>query len=157
STAALAFNNPDDAREVLAAFRAQPHVVAARLYRTDGSLLAFYGAPVPSAPDLAREDGYRVTGGSLVVVQPVTQGGRRMGSLYLQSDSVELYEHLRLFALIGVSTLLLCCIAAYLISRHLQQLISRPLLQLARTAQTVSEQRDYSVRAERPHGHEFGL
>ena len=30
STAALAFDNPDDAREVLAAFRAQPHVVAAR-------------------------------------------------------------------------------------------------------------------------------
>src|SRR5438477_2218766 len=36
STAALAFVNADDAREVLAAFKAQPHVVAARLYLSDG-------------------------------------------------------------------------------------------------------------------------
>src|ERR1700689_2737731 len=44
STASLAFDNPDDAREVLSAFRAQPHVVAARLYLSDGRL-------VPSYPD----------------------------------------------------------------------------------------------------------
>src|SRR5580658_10807557 len=44
STAALAFDNADDAREALSAFRAQPHVVAARLYLNDGRLLASYPA-----------------------------------------------------------------------------------------------------------------
>src|SRR5579863_2026271 len=42
STAALAFENSDDAREVLSAVRAQPHIVAARLYLSDGRLIASY-------------------------------------------------------------------------------------------------------------------
>ena len=42
STASLAFDNADDAREVLSAFKAQPHVISARLYQNDGRLLAFY-------------------------------------------------------------------------------------------------------------------
>ena len=49
STAALAFDNPDDAREVLAAFKAQPHVVAARLYQRNGQLIASYPDRDPRA------------------------------------------------------------------------------------------------------------
>ena len=161
SSAALAFSNPEDAREVLAAFKAQPHVTAARLYLNDGSLLASYPQGIRTAlalaPALARKDGYGVAGGLIVGVQPVVQGGRRMGSLYLQSDLGEIYEHLQLFALIGASIMLLCFVAAYLISRRLQNLVSRPVLELASTAQTVSEQRNYSVRATKCGGHEFGL
>src|SRR3977135_372191 len=65
STAALAFDNPDDAREVLAAFKAQPHVVAARLYLSDGRLIASYpdGAARGPAARALRADGYRFEGG----------------------------------------------------------------------------------------------
>ena len=159
STAALAFDNPDDAREVLAAFKAQPHVVAARLYLTNGQLIASYpdGAARGPAARALRADGYRFEGGLLTGVQPVVQGGRRMGTLYLESDLGEIYEHFQLFVLIGASIMLVCCIAAYLISRRLQELISRPILALATTAQRVSEHRDYSVRATRPQGYEFGI
>src|ERR1700730_1948220 len=159
STAALAFDNPDDAREVLAAFKAQPHVVAARLYLTNGQLIASYpdGAARGPAARSLRADGYRFEGGLLTGVQPVVQGGRRMGTLYLESDLGEIYEHFQLFVLIGASIMLVCCIAAYLISRRLQELISRPILALATTAQRVSEHRDYSVRATRPQGYEFGI
>ena len=40
STAALAFDNEDDARETLAALEAEPHVVAAALYDRTGRLFA---------------------------------------------------------------------------------------------------------------------
>ena len=159
STAALAFDNPDDAREVLAAFKAQPHVVAARLYQRDGQLIASYPDRDPRASKVQplRADGYRFERGLLTGGQPVVQGGRRMGTLYLESDLGEIYEHFQLFMTIGAVILLVCCIAAYLISRRLQELISRPILALATTAQRVSEHRDYSVRATRPHGYEFGI
>ena len=159
STAALAFDNPDDAREVLAAFKAQPHVVAARLYQRDGQLIASYPDRDPRASKVQplRADGYRFERGLLTGVQPVVQGSRRMGTLYLESDLGEIYEHFQLFITIGAVILLVCCIAAYLISRRLQELISRPILALAKTAQRVSEHRDYSVRATRPHGYEFGI
>src|SRR5215472_19352634 len=42
STAALAFDNRDDAQQVLAALRAEPHVVAAGLYDSHGALFAHY-------------------------------------------------------------------------------------------------------------------
>ncbi len=120
STAALAFDNPDDAREVLAAFRAQPHVVAARLYLSDGRLIASYpdgAARAPTGRSL-RAAGYRFEGGLLTGVQPVVQGGRRMGTLYLESDLGEIYEHFQLFVAIGAAIMLVCCAAAYLIQSH---------------------------------------
>jgi signal transduction histidine kinase/ActR/RegA family two-component response regulator len=159
STAALAFDNPDDAREALSAFKAQPHVIAARLYLNDGRLMASYPdgvAPPASAPPL-RSEGYRFEGGVLRGVQPVVQGGQRMGTLYLESDLGEIYEHFQLFIALGAAFTLVCCLAAYLISRRLQRLISDPILALATTAKQISERRDYSVRAVKPEGYEFGL
>src|ERR1700722_9637892 len=44
STASLAFLNRDDATAVLAAFRAEPHIVAAALYDAGGRLFAKYPA-----------------------------------------------------------------------------------------------------------------
>jgi hypothetical protein len=75
STAALAFDNADDAREVLSAFRAESHVVAAGLYTRSGKLFASYptaDAALPAA--LAVPDGYRFEQGHLIGVQPVVQG-----------------------------------------------------------------------------------
>src|ERR1700722_7306110 len=159
SRAALPFDTPDDAREVLSAFRAQPHVVAARLYLGDGRLVASYpnGVTHDAMARAPGEDGYRFASGLLTGVQPVVQGTRRMGTLYLESDLGAIYEHFRLFGIIGAVVLLVCCLAAYLISRRLQQYISEPILALSRTAQGGSERRDYSVRATKPPGHEFGL
>jgi signal transduction histidine kinase/ActR/RegA family two-component response regulator len=157
STAALAFDNPDDAREALSAFKAQPHVRAARLYLNDGRLIASYpdaaGDPTAAAP---RGDGYRFEDGLLRGVQPVEQGNRRMGTLYLEADLGEISRHFELLLMIGAAFLLISCVAAYLISHRLQRVVSGPILMLAATAQRVSEQRDYAVRAERPAGHEFG-
>src|SRR5438105_6437766 len=94
STAALAFDNPGDAREVLSGLKAQPHVVAARLYLNDGRLMASYpdAAAHATAPSAPGNDGYRFEFGLLRGVQPVVQDGRRMGTLYLESDLGEIYE-----------------------------------------------------------------
>src|ERR1044072_2018330 len=53
STAALAFANPEDARNVLEAFSADPHIVAAALYDPSGALFAVYPNP-GAARDLPR-------------------------------------------------------------------------------------------------------
>jgi len=116
---------------VLAAFKAQPHVVAARLY-----LYQWATDRVVSRRRRARPGRASVARGRLPISRaasspafsPVVQGGRRMGTLYLESDLGEIYEHFQLFVLIGASIMLVCCIAAYLISRRLRELISRPIL-----------------------------
>ena len=158
STAALAFENPDDAREVLSAFKAESHVVAAALYTRSGKLFASYppaDAAIPAA--LAMQDGYRFEQGHLIGVQAVVQGDRRMGSLYLKSDMGAIYERFRSFSLIAGLVLALACVVAYLLSMRLQRQISRPILTLAETASEISKHDDYAVRAPQPDGLELGL
>ena len=148
STAALAFENSDDAKEVLAALKAEPHVVTAALYTRAGDKFAAYpvGADGPkSVATLA--DGYRFEGGYLIGVQPVAQGARRMGTLYLKSDLGAIYAWFRSFGLIVVLVLAGAGTVAYPLATRLQREISQPILSLTRTVSSIAEHRDYTVRA----------
>src|ERR1041385_1076904 len=89
STASLAFSNQADAREILAALRANPHVVAAGLYDAGRRLFARYPAdlPIDRLPAEPAADGYRFEGARLVGFEPVAEAGAaRLGTLYLESD-----------------------------------------------------------------------
>ena len=158
STAALAFDNPDDAREVLSAFRAESHVVAAGLYTPSGKLFASYPAANAALPtELTAPDGYTVEREQMIGVQPVVQGGHRMGTLYLKSDMGAIYERFRNFSVIAALILVLAWLVAYVLSTRLQRQISRPILALAATASEISKHDDYTVRAPRAEGDELVL
>lgn len=158
STAALAFENADDARDILAALRAEPNVVAATLYDRSGLPFAFYPESLAAtAPHAPRADGFRFEDGALVGFQPVVEGGnRRLGTLYLQASMAGLYDRVRLYVGIAVLVFGVALVAAYFLSRVLQRQISGPILGLARVAQAVSDRRDYSVRAPQLGSDELG-
>jgi signal transduction histidine kinase/ActR/RegA family two-component response regulator len=152
STAALAFANRDDAEDVLQAFDADPHIVAAALYDKDGQLFAVYPrniaqselpAQLPNTPVV-----YRFEGAHLIGFQPVLEAERRMGTLFVKSDLRAIDARVRFY--LGVLALIVAASGAlaYFISRPLQHRIARPILELAKTASAVSTQRDYSVRAQ---------
>jgi PAS domain S-box-containing protein len=160
STAALAFQNPDDAQEVLSALKAERHIVAAALYDENGKLFVKYpeNLSVDTFPVLPEGDGYRFQRASLVAFQPVVQGGnKRLGTLYLKSDLGAMYERLRLYSMIAVLVIAVSLLFAYVLSRMLQRQISRPILALADTARAVSDHRDYSVRVAKSSSDELGV
>jgi PAS domain S-box-containing protein len=160
STAALAFQNQDDAREVLAALKADRHIVAATLYDSRGRRFAVYPdrRPPDSFPPAPRRDGFRFERSHLVGFEPVVQGGNeRLGTLYLENDLGALYERLRLYATIALLVIAASFLAAYLVARKLQRQISEPILALAETAKAVSERQDYAVRAPKLGQDELGL
>ena len=159
STAALAFDNADDARETLAALKAEPHVVMAGLYAEDGALFATYprGLSPAALPKAPPRTGQRFQRHALIVARPVVQDGQRLGTLVLESDLGAIYEQLRLYALLGVVVLAASFGIAYVVASWLQRRISQPILALAGTARAVSENRDYSVRAPPVTGTEFAL
>src|SRR5947208_1422626 len=160
STASLAFANDADARELLSALRADPHIVAAALYDRNGRLFATYpgdlpGGALPAAPG---PDGYRFQRGNLIGFQPVAEaGGQRLGTLYLASDLAAVDATLRLSGVIAAAVLAVALLAAYFLSRVLQGAISQPVLMLAETARAVSDRRDYSVRAAKLGEDELGV
>jgi signal transduction histidine kinase len=160
STASLAFSNDADARGLLSALRADPHIVAAVLYDKGGHVFAAYpadvaGNAVPAAPG---PDGYRFERGLLIGFQPVEEtGSQRLGTLYLASDLGAIYDTFRLSGIIGLAVLAVALLAAYLLSRVLQGTISQPILALAETAKAVSTRQDYSVRAPKLGEDELGV
>ena len=159
STAALAFDNQDDAREILNALKAEPYVVAASLYDADGKLFSKYPpdlleSALPHAPE---PDGLRFGSSDLITFQPIVQGRNRLGTLYLKFDTQALYQRFRLYGGIVALVLTASLSVAYALSRTLERQISDPILSLAETARAISERRDYSVRAAPGGRDELGL
>src|SRR6202140_5818875 len=75
STAALAFDNAEDATVVLEAFKADPHIVAAALYDTQGKPFATYprGLAAPRFPARPGALGYSFGRTELIGFQRVAE------------------------------------------------------------------------------------
>ncbi|MCA9791332.1 MAG: HAMP domain-containing protein, partial [Candidatus Eremiobacteraeota bacterium] len=80
-----------------------------------------------------------------------------VGWLCIEADNsvflAQLLRDLRLAVLI----MLLTGLASFGVARALQRVISRPIMALARTAKTVSERRDYSLRVKKESQDETGV
>jgi signal transduction histidine kinase len=160
STGAVAFDNQRDATEILAALKADRHIVAACLYDKRGRIFARHPAQAPDAafPPAPGEDGYRFAQRHLIGFTPLvqTRGSERFGTLYLRSDMEAISERLRLYGGIALLAVLVVSLIAYGLSRTLQREISRPILALAEAARAVSDRNDYTVRAARHGDDEVG-
>lgn len=158
STAALAFDDNQAAYEILLALRAEPHITAASLYDEKGKLFSQYPKDLPASefPPLPKVNAFRYSGSSLECFQPVTEGNRQLGTIYLKSDLGGMYERFRLFGITTGLVIMLSLLLAYLLSRVYQKSISKPILALADTAKTISVNRDFSHRAVKSGNDELG-
>ena len=159
STAALAFQDADAAREILAALKTEPHITGAALYDKHGKLFAKYVPTTdlvtfPAAPG---KTGYSFSQSKLEGYQPVILESGQVGTLYIQSGLGAMYERLRLYAVIVLLVIGISYLLAYVLSKYLQKSVSRPILALADTARVISERKDYTVRAVRAGNDEVGL
>jgi signal transduction histidine kinase/CheY-like chemotaxis protein len=152
STAALAFDNPDDAGGILAAFRSDPRIEVAALYKADGSFFVAYppGVAADSLPRMPVPRGYRFEGGELIGMTEVREDQQLLGTLFVRSDMRVIYERLGLFAAVAALVIALTLLVAWAVARRLQKQLSESILSLAATAEVISKQHDYRVRATPP-------
>jgi signal transduction histidine kinase len=151
STAALAFDNKTDASEILAALKSEPHITVACLFDKNGNFFAGYtrsasGLNYPIRPETEM---HRFIKGQLESFQPVIHDKRQLGTLFLRSDLADMYKRLRAYGLIVALVILVFFLLAYALSKVLQKSISKPILSLAQTTREISEQGDFSKRAEK--------
>jgi len=159
STAALVFDNPDDARQVLAALKTDPRTVAAALYDSHGRLFATYPA-VPPRGAIAERPlpmGDRFDPTSIIVTQPVMVDGKKLGTISVRSDLSQLWVRQRMYTLVVVWAILGSLVVGFALSTWLQRSITEPIKALGEAARRVSEERDYSVRAVEMSRDELGL
>jgi PAS domain S-box-containing protein len=160
STAALAFNDPTAAREVLQSLSAKEHIMAAGLYRSDAAIFATYvrdAARAAFAFPGPESTGTRFEEKQLVVFKTIFLDGHRLGTVFLASDLGEFDELLRVDSTLFGLIVLSLSVGALFLTARMQRAISDPILLLAQTAREVTTARDYSVRALRGANDEVGV
>ena len=158
SSGALAFDSPEDAKEILNALAAEESIIIASLYDNEGNLFAYYPADTTANvfPKARNTRYYWFEKGYLLGFEPVSQKAEKLGMLYIKSDLREMYKQLGFYGLIGIALIMVSLLVAYLLSKILQQAISKPILALEQTAKSISEKHDYSVRASKSGNDEVG-
>lgn len=149
SAAAVAFRSETDAAEMVRSLKAKPEVISASLTLPDGSVLAHFGdAELPAV--LARYPApgtQRLVAGHLLLAEPILQKKESQGTLYLRLDYERtLLALVRFYGSVVLGIVIVSVGLAVILSSRLGRVITQPVLQLAKTARIVGEQKDYSVR-----------
>jgi signal transduction histidine kinase/ActR/RegA family two-component response regulator len=158
STAALAFDDRENANEILRALAAENQITVGAIYDRTGRLFAKFPESVTPEqfPPEPGPDGHRFKGAQLVMVQPIFQEGARLGTIYLQADLGQMYRRLSVYGVLLLVVSVCSFLGAMALSAALQRRISIPILELARVATAVSDRHDYSVRAAKHGTDEIG-
>jgi two-component system, sensor histidine kinase and response regulator len=160
STAALTFRDADSARDVLRALRAEPDVIAACVYTSDGKPFAKYARAAEHlklVPPTAQTESTLFKYGHLIQFRKIMLAGESVGTLYIESDLERQHARLRQATLTFLITLLVTFSMAFMLASGLQKSISRPVLNLVETTKAVSGHGDCSIRAEILNCDEFGV
>ncbi len=151
SASAVVFNDPDVARRSLVPLRATPNVTGAVIYTSDGQEFARYGTDFTVPPAVFREPTTGVrsefTNDALIVAAPVMAGDKLVGELYLSTSLHELNGRLARYLLIATGVLVLSVLGGLLISTKIRKSVSEPIIGLAETADRVTREKNFSLRA----------
>jgi signal transduction histidine kinase len=171
STAALIFDDPQTATENLAALnalRTEAKPLLAAILTPDNKVFSRY----QTSPHLSQAHSYIFVYGCetqqsqlvenswLAVCSPIILDNERVGEVHIlfdmASDLAQLQTIIFRYLILVAGFVLLAFVLAWFISSRLQRLISTPILNLRAAMQAVSEQGDYSIRAERMSDDELG-
>lgn len=152
STPALVFEDRVAAAETLASLRATPNVVAAAIYRADGSRFASYvrgfGADRANLPDKLdlQAEWPRIEDQHILVARRMQSDGKTVGAVYIQSDTSAVGARLQTYAAITLCILGVSVLVALLVSHWIEKRISGPILELVSTANAIAADKNYSLR-----------
>jgi PAS domain S-box-containing protein len=160
-TAALTYHDPRTANLVLRSLRADPRMVAAGIYGSDGQRFASYlrdsSVPKEHLPKRAPLAGIHLEPDRVTNCQPIVLDGEAIGFIYLEYDLRELQLRRHRFILFVLVLTAASSVVAFLVALLLKRLISRPILDLVWTTKRVSKEKNFRIRSRKYARDELGL
>ncbi len=166
NAAALSFENAEAANTYLTVFETNPSILVSCLYtqKSDGfqfhpgDVFASYfknarGAETCPPP---QSQSTTFTDKKLYTFRNIYKDNDRIGVIYVVSDLSKLDTYMKKQAQTAALFWFIALVVSFLLARAMQRSISRPIVSLTTTAQNVSRNRDYSIRAERITGSDSG-
>jgi len=158
SKSALAFNDPRVASENLHMLKLRPDIDLAMIYRADGHRFAIYkrsGSTVDLDMTGPLEPGHRFTSREVTLVQPVKDDERTLGYVVLHG-SHDLTSRVVDYLLILATVMAASLVIALLVSANLQRTVTEPVLEVARLARQIMQDRNFRLRASKVSEDEVG-
>jgi signal transduction histidine kinase len=156
SIAALMFDDQQAAENTLSALQRAPQIQWALIVRSDGRRFAQYLRDSSMKLDLrvglmpGESSEYWTRGRTILLGKRIDFQGKAVGAVYLLAETGQLRRGALQFGLLSAGILALCFVLALLATSAMRHLVTDPLTGLAETAQIVSKEKDYSLRARIP-------
>jgi len=155
-TVAVSFREDDAAKDLLKSLASESSIHSAVVIDPDAHVFATFGDSAglekqielwfAQHTEAAGIRSHEFEGDLLTVRIPIVEFDTVIGSLVITADTSDIWAELTMFTR---DTCLACAVVlvmALVVSRQLQESITKPILALADTAARVSEDKDYSVR-----------
>lgn len=160
STAALIFDNEDDATETLGILlKAEKNILFAAIYDKDDKVFARYktgNVDVQSLPPMPEENNCTFGADNVILYKNIYLDNEEIGKVYIQSSLNEMKSRLQRYVVIVTVVLAMAILSSYIMASRLQRIVSEPILHLARVAHQVSVEKNYTVRANKTSEDELG-
>lgn len=155
SVAPLIFNDSAAATELLQPLREKPHVVSAYLLTADGTIFSSFintstnqGTTAKSPEAILREKSDLFeTWKYAVTVRDITADKQFLGKIIIQADLNDLYTRMRGLLLIGFMVFVSVLVLTFIVAAKLRDVITKPIIDLVATMNSVGHSQDYSLRA----------
>lgn len=160
SVAALLFDDQQAETNTLSALENSPQIQAAVVIRKDGREFARYlrdrtnDTGIDVRLDPGESTRYWTIGRNILLGSRIYFQGKSVGTVYLLAETRDVIRRVEQFGLISAGILVLCFLIALLATSSIRHHVTDPLTELAETAQIVSREKDYSVRARLPRGND---
>lgn len=129
SNTALAFNDPEDAKNVLNSLHNNKSVIAACLYDQAGTLFTSYVAKESKTYDCppVQTSSHTFDLKSLKVFEGIIYDGKQLGTIFIHSNLDNLYGLLSELLITALIIIILAMIFAYIMTSKMQKRITKPL------------------------------
>jgi len=163
--ASLTFNDKHTAIETLNGLSAEQTIPLACVFSQDGTFFAHYTRGANSQtknncperlPSVKAIDKKYFQKNHLHLIHPIFFDNNLVGTIYIQSSLSNIYSSLFWYFAIAILVMAVSAFIVYFLSVRLQKHISEPILCLSDSMKRVSENKDYTVRAEKHGNDELG-
>ncbi|MDQ2833041.1 MAG: response regulator [Acidobacteriota bacterium] len=147
SAASLAFNDDQNATQILSGLSIERDVSGANLFDLRGQLFAEYSRRAADGQVPSLSGGVNARQHTIVVRRPVYLNGDRTGTLEIVSTLDSFRTRRREYLKISLVVLALSLLSTYLAAMRLVRMLTDPIVQLSNLAEEITALKDYSLRA----------
>jgi PAS domain S-box-containing protein len=157
---ALSFSDREAGRTTIEKASINPHIQRAAIYQSStNNILSVYLRPGQNAdfPTIPSESQAFFADSRCIVIRPVNFDKQQIGWVYLERDTEDLASQAQRYALFAALMFPVPLLVALLIAHNLATRLSKPIVELVKTAKAVGKSQDFSLRARNLSNDELGI